>query len=97
MGYWKNKMMEQQEHYDWAKSILIRVHALQECEAHEDAFDGPAELEEAYKYVNTRITSGEIKLKGGQTRRDVTNLIKSVYDDNSTASECPSCAKNLAG
>jgi hypothetical protein len=95
MGFWKNRAMEEEADYEWARSLLCEVGALQQCEVHGDYFDGHNEVEEAYKRVNARITSGEIKLKEGQTRRHLTDLIQAVYQDNSMVSECPICEKNF--
>jgi len=96
MGYWKNKSMEDEGDYEWARGLLCDVNALQECENHDGTyFDGPEDVQEAYKRVNAQITSGAFKLKPGQSRRDVTNLIKAVYEDNSGLSKCPICEKNF--
>jgi hypothetical protein len=76
--------------------LAVRSRALSECKNHPGTyFEGPKDVDEAYKRFNARITSGEIKLKSGQTRRDLTNLIKAVYDDNSGLSKCPICEKNF--
>jgi hypothetical protein len=91
VGFWKNKMMEQEDDYNWARGFLCDVGVLEECEAHGDVYNGSVEVVEAYKAMNTAVTSGKLKLKEGQTRRDLTNLLKAVYDDNSNASDCPSC------
>jgi hypothetical protein len=96
MGYWKNKAMEAEEDYDWARSLLVEVGALEECEYHEGTFfEGNEEVTAAYKLANARITSGDYKLKEGQTRRNVTDLILAVYQDNSALSSCPICDKNF--
>jgi hypothetical protein len=94
MGHWKNKAMEEQ--VEWARDLLCEVGALSECENHEGTyFDGPQDVEAAYRLLNARITSNEIILKPGQTRRDLTNLIKAVYEDNSGLSACPICERNF--
>jgi hypothetical protein len=96
MGYWKNKAMENEERYEWARQFLCEVGALKECENHEGTFfDGKIDVTEAYKIANARITSGKIALEDGETRRELTDLIKAVYDDNSGLSGCPTCEKNF--
>src|SRR5689334_21583501 len=63
MGYWKGKGMEEEEDYEWARSLLCEVGALEECENHPGTyFDGSGDVEAAYKLANARITSGELKL-----------------------------------
>jgi len=36
MGYWKNRMMEEQDNYMWARDFLCKVGALEECDVHGD-------------------------------------------------------------
>ena len=96
MGYWKEKAAEDAEMYEWARMFLCEAGVLEECENHEGTFfDGSGDIEAAYKIANARITSGEIVLAKGQTRRDLTDLLKSVYEDNSSLSNCPVCDKNF--
>ncbi len=96
MGYWKERAVEDQDRNDWARGILCEVGALEECENHDGTyFDGGGDVEEAYRLVNARITSGEIKLAAGETRRDLTDLIKAIYEENSGLDECQECARNF--
>ncbi len=97
MGYWSNKAIELEEERAWARLLLCEVGALKECEYHDGTFfEGGANVEDAYKLMNARVTSGQIALDHpGQTRRDLTDLIKAVYDDNSGMSSCPTCDKNF--
>jgi hypothetical protein len=96
MGQAKRQLMENEEQYEWARSLLCKLGTLEECENHEGTyFDGDGDLERAYKTANARITSGEIKLRSGQERRDVTDLLKEVYDDNSGLDSCPECDRNF--
>jgi hypothetical protein len=84
-----------QEDYDWALSILCEAKAIDECEVHGTYFEGTEPVEEAHRLVDARITSGELKLEKGQTRGSLTDLIQSVYDDNSGISSCPLCDENF--
>jgi len=95
MGYWKNRAGEQEGEYNWARELLCEVKAFRQCDVHGTYFDGPNDVADAYKLANARISSGELKLDEGQTRHDITDLIKAVYDDNSALSKCPVCQKNF--
>ena len=96
MGFWKNKAMEQEAEYESARDLLCEVGALEECENHPGTyFDGGTDVTDAYKLANARVSSGEITLKPGQSRRDLTNLIKAVYDDNSGLGGCQECERNF--
>jgi len=96
MSYWSEKALADQEEYEWARGILCEIGALEECENHPGTFfDGGNDVEGAYKLVNKRVTSGEIKLDKGQSRTDLTDLIKAVYDDNSGLTGCPECEENF--
>jgi hypothetical protein len=97
MGYWKNRQAEREEANDWARRLLCDAEALRECEVHGTFYDGPKDVQEAYILVNSRIKSGQITLKNGQTSRDLTDLIQKVYADNSSNSRCPIYEKNFGG
>jgi hypothetical protein len=95
MGYWSDRAIELEEERAWARLLLCEVGALKECEYHDTFFAGGANVEDAYKLMNTRVSSGQIALDPGQTRSDLTDLIKAVYVENSGMSSCPICDKNL--
>lgn len=69
---------------------------LEERENHPGTFfDGGDDVEGAYRLVNQRVTSGEIKLGKDQSRTDLTDLIMAVYDDNSGLTSCAECGENF--
>ncbi|MHC4044852.1 hypothetical protein [Bradyrhizobium sp. 23AC] len=96
MGQAKWEMMKKEEQHEWARTLLCELGILEECENHPGTyFDGDGDVERAYKVVNARISSGEITLKSGQERRDVTDLLKEVYEDNSGLDSCQECDRNF--
>jgi hypothetical protein len=94
MGVAKRLYEEQQEDWGWAQSYLVRKRALRECSDDDGVFyDGPVDIQDIYPQVNAEITRGDIQLRRGQTRRDITHLLKKVYEDNSFNTSCPLCNK----
>jgi hypothetical protein len=97
MGFAKRQMEEAEELRSEAMRVLLHVGALEECEYHTgEYFEGSSDVEEAYKAANSRITADKIVLPHGTTRRDFTDIIKGVYDDNSNLSGCSACEKYLS-
>ena len=86
------------ESYQLAMNILFEAGVFKECDFHPGEFsEGPNEIEAAYRLANSKITSGKIKLAKGETRRDITDLIRDVYHDNfGGTAGCGYCAKNAA-
>jgi hypothetical protein len=69
---------------------FIREIRVKECENHPGTyFEGSDDVEMAYRVANARITKGDIKLARGETRRDYTDRLKRVYEENSALEECP--------
>jgi hypothetical protein len=96
MGYWKGRALAQEEECAAARSLLCDAGTLEECEFHPGTFfDASGDLEAAYKLVNSRITSGEITLAPNQTRCNLTDLIKSVYEGTSGVESCQECARTF--
>lgn len=95
MGMAKRLLEEHEAKLSAALRIAIDAGALKVCEYHDDCiFDGGVEIENAYKLGNARFSSG--KLDGVfETRREMTDCIKEVVEDNYLAEECPLCAKFL--
>ena len=92
MGSMKQAAMEQEESYQEARDFLVEIGTLKECENHPGThFDGDGDLEKAYKMANARISRGDIVLSHGDTRRDYTDRLKEVYEDNSGLEGCQAC------
>jgi len=88
-------MAENEEDRGQAMSVLLRVRALKKCPHHEDEImDGPLDIQAAYPMANKMINDGDITLRKGMSRRDLTDLMKSVYEDNSMIDECYYCNKD---
>ena len=97
MGMAKRLLEEQEDQEAWAVRFLCEAGVLKECENHDGTyFDGGADLEDAYRLFYSRVTSGQIVLEKGETRREYTDALKSAYDDNSYADGCPTCEKTSA-
>jgi hypothetical protein len=96
MGGAKRLMEENEALRGEALQICLDVGALEECENHPGSyFDGGEEIQEAYKIANGRITNGEIELPSRISRRDFTDIIKDVYEDNYFAESCTYCQRNM--
>jgi len=94
MGRAKEEMLARDGLREHAIRLLVEVDAIQECEIHDECYtEGTGDVEEAYKLANARISSGEIELLPGMTRRNFTDMILEAYNENSS-DECPYCAKN---
>jgi hypothetical protein len=95
MGLAKKKMMEQDDDWRAAISLLLEVGALEECENHEGTyFDGDGEkLQDPYKLANSRVSSRTSTFSKSLSadHRTMTNLIKSAYEDNSGNDSCSEC------
>lgn len=90
----KRHMEEQEARRQEALDVCISAGTIEECEFHDGIyFSGETEVEEAYKLANSRITKGEITLSDGMTRKDFTDIVKSVHDDNSASYNCSICEK----
>ena len=74
-----------------AVRIALEAGVLKFCEHHGCVFEGPNDIESAYKLGNYKFSKGSL---AGifDTRREMTDCIKEVVEDNST-DECPRCAK----
>jgi hypothetical protein len=76
-----------------AATLLVETGALEEC-PHETllwTYNNEA-VTLAYGLANARITSGEIELPAGYSRRDLTDAIKSLVDE--TGESCAICDRN---
>jgi hypothetical protein len=92
MSLTKRRLEEREELEQLALSILCDAGALEECDYHSDTYyDGGGDVEDAYKIANARISANEIDLPDDMSRRDFSDIIKSVYENHSGPDGCPAC------
>jgi len=95
MGQAKHMMEEMESKRAAALSIAIQAGVIEECEFHDACyFDGGADIEDAYKLGNHLFSQGDVK-DAFDSRREMTDLIKEVVEENRVADECQWCAKNF--
>lgn len=91
MGGAKRCMEEEEDQRGVALGIAIKAGVLKECEFHAGSvFEGGEPIESAYKLGNAQYSVDEFGGLFG-SRREMTDVIKNVVDDN-LADQCPSCA-----
>lgn len=96
MGIMKQMAMAKEAAYDEARVFLVELGTLEECENHPCTyFEGDGDLEKAYRAANARITKGDIVLSRGESRRDFTDRLKEVFDDNAGLEGCQECAEHF--
>jgi hypothetical protein len=92
MGSAKRMMERHETMCRAAVEIALEARVLRYCEYHEDCvFEGPIDIESAYKLGNYKFTVGSM---AGvfDTRREMTDCVKKVVEDH-PADECPRCAE----
>lgn len=68
--------------------MCIQAGAIAECENHPGIYyDGGEPVEAAYRLAARQVASG--KIAGSQ--REVTDAVKSAYDDNAVSDCCQEC------
>ncbi|MYM69243.1 hypothetical protein GTP45_20715 [Pseudoduganella sp. FT55W] len=93
MGGAKRMMEEEESKRQVALGIAIEAGVLEQCPSHDDCvYLGGEEIESAYKLANYKVSHGELA-DVFDDRREMTDIIKAVVDDNS-ADECYACTKN---
>jgi hypothetical protein len=95
MGATKRLIEKHEEQYRLSVGIALQAKVLQACEFHTDIiFDGPNEIEDAYKLGNYKFSKGEMTgvFKG---RTEMTDSIKHAVEDNHGPESCWACAKML--
>ncbi|MDE5440246.1 hypothetical protein GWG65_02055 [Bradyrhizobium sp. CSA207] len=97
MGAMSELAIYMEEARDMAADMAATTGAVRRCPHHEDVlihqFDDDR-LQTAYKLANKKITSGEITLTAGLSRRDFTDMIKEAVEQSEL--DCPHCSKLLA-
>jgi ea8.5-like protein len=95
-GAMKRELEKREDDYNWARQFLCEAGALEECEIHDGTFcRGDEDITNAYKLLNAQVTADKIQLEPGQTRRDLTDLLLEVYEDNAGADRCMECEENF--
>lgn len=95
MGGSKRLLEEHEERLSAALRIAIDAGVLKVCEFHDDCiFDGGEAIENAYRLGNTMFSASKLG-NVFETRRQMTDCIKEVVEDNYLADECPRCTKFL--
>lgn len=61
-----------------ALAILVEADCLNKCDGHNEYYESVEPVEEAYKLANTMISKGEIRLSEKETRKDITDRLKSA-------------------
>ncbi|MEI9689555.1 hypothetical protein [Kosakonia cowanii] len=80
---------------DFALSVLLHVGALTTCMIHDDdIYEGNGDLEAAYKYANSQFTRKDNPMSF-EDRREMTDIIKSIYEEYCGCDSCPSCESNF--
>lgn len=76
----------------WALGILLRTNVLESCVIHGDVLhEGSEDVDAAYKYANT-IFSRNAGDTPFEDRTEMTDTIKSVFEEYCGCDVCPSCA-----
>lgn len=97
MGFTKALLDDMEMLRGMALRVALEAGALDECEYHPGVYyEGGSDVQDAYRLANSQITAHKIELPKGFTRRNFTDAIKAVYDDNSLPSECFICTKNMS-
>ncbi len=96
MGSAKRQWEETQGEKQIALMLLVESGVIRECQYHPGTyFEGNEPIEAAYKLANTRISENQAALPHGYSRRQYTDLIKSVYEDHSGLDSCPCCDRTF--
>lgn len=94
MGGAKREMEDQQDRYNEGVALCLEAGVLEQCEFHEGAYyQGNAELEDAYKLANAKVSRREYGEPTAEKRKSLTDGIKEAYDDNSGSDRCYQCEK----
>ncbi len=97
MGFTKALLEETEMLRGMALRVALEAGALKVCEYHPGVYyDGGVDIQDAYRLANRQITAHKIQLPHGVSRRDFTDAIKAVYDDNSLPDDCYICEKNMS-
>ncbi len=92
MGAMSELAIVMDETRDMAADVAATTGAVRRCARHEHVlihqFDDDR-LQTAYKLANKKISSGDIRLPAGLSRRDFTDMIKESVEQSEL--DCPHC------
>lgn len=91
MGRAKRELERQEELCAQAALVAVQAGAMRECEVHERVYIESGDVESAYRLGNHLFTTGDVLVQEFDSRREMTDSIKSVMD--AAASTCPLCQK----
>ena len=95
MGATKRLIEKHEEQYRVSVEIALQAGVLQACKTHSDViFDGPHDIEDAYRLGNYKFSNGEME-NIFESRKKMTDSIKHAVEDNNGPEECWACAKML--
>lgn len=95
MGFEKHKLECQEDQRRQAARIAMQAGAIHACEIHEGVYIDGGDDESAYRFANHLYTIRDVLADGFDTRREMTDAIKSVLDD--AGSTCSFCQKIIEG
>lgn len=88
-----NDMHDEQQ--TWAMGILMKTGVFTNCRIHEDAvFNGGNDVDAAYKYANSIFTNNPDDTPF-EERIEMTDAIKSAFEEYCGCDTCPSCESNF--
>ena len=90
-GTEKHKLELQEEQRRQAALIAIEAGAISACEIHEGVYVDSGDSESAYRLANHYFNVRDVLTDGFETRREMTDAIKSVLED--AGSTCAFCQK----
>ena len=92
MGEAKRLQEKEEAKQQIALQMAIEAGVIARCPVHDDfTFKGSKDIQEAYKLGNAKFNKSELK-ELFKTRREMTDLIKDVVEDNIFPDECYYCS-----
>lgn len=88
MSIIKRYMEDQEARYQQGLDLCLQAGAIKECDNHPGTyFEGGEPVEAAYRLAARQVTSGTV----GGTQREVTDAVRTAYDDNAALDCCQEC------
>lgn len=90
MGMQKRLLEEYEEQRSVAEYIAIEAGVLSVCELHDEIYAPGNDIEDAYRYGNSKFTKGDLACRF-EDRKELTDVIKDVVTD--CPDKCSRCAR----